>query len=449
MSNKRTFDEDEVETELSSSKIAKLAEYYKPVESEIEETHTKNNDFDDDDVSSNDDLDVPLSRVDNIDSDTEIVPVDIDVDSLAAQELVELSKKMKVDALEMGFTRFFAKYCLIPVHSILKIFGYTLSEKSETRSDEELLKVYRAFFRTTIQNREKLTTVNTIEQAVQLIKQAKNIIVLTGAGVSVSCGIPDFRSENGIYARLDEFDLDDPQMMFDLEYFKIMPQTFYSFAKEIYPTNFKPSPSHMFIKLLESKGKLLRNYTQNIDTLEQVAGIKKVVQCHGSFSTASCIECGYRVPGDAIKEDVMNKNVPNCPKCGEDNNGIMKPDIVFFGESLPREFDDLFKDDKTQVDLLIVIGSSLKVAPVGSIKDSIPHDVPQILINAELLPHMKGFDVQLLGYADIIVMKLCEMLGWELDTSKCSKETKPAKEINYVHVPPNQYYFEGSRDCLT
>lgn len=67
--------------------------------------------------------------------------------------------------------------------------------------------------------------------------------------MSVSCGIPDFRSANGIYSRLSEFQLSDPQEMFDLEYFKFRPETFYSFAKEIYPSNFKPSPSHRFIKV--------------------------------------------------------------------------------------------------------------------------------------------------------------------------------------------------------
>ena len=106
-------------------------------------------------------------------------------------------------------------------------------------------------------------------------------MVLTGAGVSVSCGIPDFRSPDGIYSRLAEFELDDPSQMFELEFFSEKPEVFYSFAKEIFPSNFMPSPSHNFIKMLEDQGKLLRNYTQNIDTLEQKAGIRNVLQCQG------------------------------------------------------------------------------------------------------------------------------------------------------------------------
>lgn len=119
--------------------------------------------------------------------------------------------------------------------------------------------------------------------AVELIRNSKKILVITGAGCSVSCGIPDFRSKNGIYSRLDEFNLSDPQEMFDIRFFRENPEPFYHFAHEIYPSNFKASPSHHFIKMLESKGKLLRNYTQNIDTLEADAQIERVIQCHGKF----------------------------------------------------------------------------------------------------------------------------------------------------------------------
>ena len=131
--------------------------------------------------------------------------------------------------------------------------------------------------------REKLLDINTIEQCVDLIDKSENIIVLTGAGCSVSCGIPDFRSRDGVYARLrvDFPDLPDPQAMFDIFYFEHDPRPFFKFAKEIYPGQFKPSLSHMFIKKLEENRRLLRNYTQNIDTLEMTAGIKNVIQCHG------------------------------------------------------------------------------------------------------------------------------------------------------------------------
>ena len=119
-----------------------------------------------------------------------------------------------------------------------------------------------------------------VDDIVELIQEAKNIIVLTGAGISVSCGIPDFRSKNGLYATLakDFPELPDPQSMFCLDFFRRDPRPFFRFAKEIYPGNYTPSPSHRFIAELEKRGKLLRNYTQNIDGLETQAGIDKVVQ---------------------------------------------------------------------------------------------------------------------------------------------------------------------------
>ncbi|XP_069466738.1 NAD-dependent protein deacetylase sirtuin-1 isoform X2 [Ambystoma mexicanum] len=261
--------------------------------------------------------------------------------------------------------------------------------------------------------RKKRKDINTIEDAVKLLKECTKIIVLTGAGVSVSCGIPDFRSRDGIYARLavDFPDLSDPQAMFDIDYFKKDPRPFFKFAKEIYPGAFQPSLCHKFIAMLDKDGRLLRNYTQNIDTLEQVAGIQRIIQCHGSFATASCLICRYTVDCEAVREDIFNQVVPRCPKCPpEEPLAIMKPDIVFFGENLPEQFHRAMKYDKDEVDLLIVIGSSLKVRPVALIPSSIPQEVPQILINREPLNHLH-FDVELLGDCDVIINELCQRLG--------------------------------------
>ncbi|XP_056088621.1 NAD-dependent protein deacetylase sirtuin-1 [Rhinichthys klamathensis goyatoka] len=282
--------------------------------------------------------------------------------------------------------------------------------------------------------RKKHKDINTLEDVVRLLNERKKVLVLTGAGVSVSCGIPDFRSRDGIYARLavDFPDLPDPQAMFDIDYFRRDPRPFFKFAKEIYPGQFQPSPCHRFISTLDKKGRLLRNYTQNIDTLEQVAGIQKIIQCHGSFATASCLVCKHKVDCEAVREDIFNQVVPHCPRCPSDiPYAIMKPDIVFFGENLPEFFHRAMKQDKDEVDLLIVIGSSLKVRPVALIPSSIPHDVPQVLINREPLPHL-NFDVELLGDCDVIVNELCHRLGGDFehlcyDSSRLSEITeKPA-----------------------
>lgn len=146
-----------------------------------------------------------------------------------------------------------------------------------------------------------------LQEAVNFIRASSKITVLSGAGISVSCGIPDFRSSSGLYARIrDDFpELDDPQLMFDINYFSADPRPFFRVAKDIVPANFTPSPTHMFIRQLEIEGRLLRNYTQNIDTLEQSAGIENVIYCHGSFASAQCVKCGLTVPGESIHDQIM------------------------------------------------------------------------------------------------------------------------------------------------
>lgn len=285
--------------------------------------------------------------------------------------------------------------------------------------------------------RNKLRHVNTLDDVVRLLKGAQKIIVLTGAGVSVSCGIPDFRSRDGIYSRLaiDFPNLPDPQAMFDISYFTQDPRPFFKFARDIYPGKFQPSPCHRFIKLLEKHNKLLRNYTQNIDTLEKEANIDRVIECHGSFATATCTKCDHKVSAYKIRDIVLSQKIPLCEVCHGDKvnsvstddlgiegtdykdlvcSGIMKPDIVFFGEGLPDTFHEAMAGDKTECDLLLVIGSSLKVRPVALIPNSLPAHVPQILINREPLPHYR-FDVELLGDCDVIINHICRLLGqnWE------------------------------------
>ena len=119
-----------------------------------------------------------------------------------------------------------------------------------------------------------------------------NIIVLTGAGVSTAAGIPDFRSPGtGLYDNLQKYNLPHPTAVFDISYFAENPQPFYTLAKELYPGKFNPTLSHYFIKLLNDKGLLLRNFTQNIDTLERAAQIpaEKLVEAHGSFAANHCL----------------------------------------------------------------------------------------------------------------------------------------------------------------
>jgi NAD-dependent deacetylase sirtuin 2 len=121
----------------------------------------------------------------------------------------------------------------------------------------------------------------------------KNIVTMVGAGISTSAGIPDFRSDSGLYNNLAAYKLPYPEAIFELDYFRENPQPFFRLAKELYPGTFLPTPSHYFCKLLQDKGLLLRHYTQNIDTLERIAGIdeSKLVEAHGTFHSNHCIDC--------------------------------------------------------------------------------------------------------------------------------------------------------------
>lgn len=140
-----------------------------------------------------------------------------------------------------------------------------------------------------------------------LIASAKRILVVAGAGISVSCGIPDFRSENGLYALLRKRGLDDPSAVFDIAEFRDDPRLFYDVAAEFYPRDLKPSTTHFFLRALERGCMLRRVYTQNIDGLELQAGIKNTVQCHGSFTTARCLRCRSCVEINEIEQQVLAK----------------------------------------------------------------------------------------------------------------------------------------------
>lgn len=222
--------------------------------------------------------------------------------------------------------------------------------------------------------------------------------------------------------------------MFDKDTFLRDPSMFYSFAHSIYPAHFQPSPSHRFVRKLETQGKLLRMYSQNIDTLEQKAGIQRVIQCHGSFATATCTDprCGYHTSGESIRADILAKRVPSCPRCDERREreramakrrktesddedddlayGIMKPDITFFGEKLPDAFEQSVWADRDQVDLILVMGTSLKVAPVADLLSHLPPSVPCVLINRTPITHV-AMDVMLLGDSDRVVQYLDERLS--------------------------------------
>ncbi|XP_053923780.1 NAD-dependent protein deacetylase sirtuin-3, mitochondrial isoform X1 [Cuculus canorus] len=251
-------------------------------------------------------------------------------------------------------------------------------------------------------------------------KECRRVVVMAGAGISTPSGIPDFRSPgSGLYSNLEQYDIPYPEAIFELAYFFSNPKPFFTLAKELYPGNYRPNYAHYFLRLLHEKGLLLRLYTQNIDGLERVAGIPpdKLVEAHGTFATATCTVCRRNFPGEEFRGDVMADKVPRCSVC----TGLVKPDIVFFGEELPQRF-LLHLTDFPMADLLFVIGTSLEVEPFASLAGAVRSSIPRVLINRDLVGpfawQQRSNDVAQLGDVISSVEKLVELLGWtaEMET---------------------------------
>ena len=201
------------------------------------------------------------------------------------------------------------------------------------------------------------------EKAADLILAARRVVVFTGAGVSTESGLPDFRSPGGIW---DRFDPDD----FTYQKFVSRPQTRRLWWQLIYEgslsTEIKPNPAHHAIAELARLGKLDAVITQNIDNLHQTAGVpdEKVFELHGNLKWAVCLGCGQRYPFEQIKSKLAEgEEVPKCQVCA----GILKPNIVFFGEMLPEGVFEAAVQRAENADLFMVIGSTLIVYPAAEI----------------------------------------------------------------------------------
>lgn len=269
-----------------------------------------------------------------------------------------------------------------------------------------------------------------LKDAAGLLRGRKNIVVLCGAGISVSCGIPDFRSKGGIYDTMDvhEYGLCSPEEIFHYEVFQDNPRPFYKFAsKMLYPVRpHEPSPAHRFLVMMHEKKMLLRVYTQNVDGLEEKAGLpsKKVVYAHGSLHKLKCIKCGAQVDSEDLRQVVLDGNVPHCRRIllshrkrkrkgsrskgfdgdgdgngnGDGNGdglldthalvaspvtcgGILKPNITFFGEHLDGRVAHCLESDRKVADAVIVMGTSLSVEPISKIVEFLRPCIPRILMN--------------------------------------------------------------------
>jgi len=265
----------------------------------------------------------------------------------------------------------------------------------------------------------------------------KNVVVMTGAGMSTAAGIPDFRSpDKGLYATLKKSypELNRPEDIFDLSYYKENPKPFCKLCREldlcgVGNAKYKPTKAH-YLSLLLSKKKILRRvYTQNIDGLDLATGLppKLLVEAHGGGRSASCVECGEAQDVQQVRKVIQDKGVPKCKKC----SGLCKPDITFFGEDLPKRFAELKEEDFSVCDLLIVMGTSLKVAPFCNLVADVGMLIPRLLINLSeidgffLFKHEKNYrDVFEKNTCDAGVQRLVDLCGWKSSFSKLTKNIR-------------------------
>jgi NAD-dependent deacetylase len=204
-----------------------------------------------------------------------------------------------------------------------------------------------------------METIDTLWQAIQ---DSEDTAVFTGAGVSTLSGIKDFRGKDGVYAK--PWQGHSVEDILSLPFFKRDPAIFYAWAREFCYCldRFSPCIVHTMLTHLEEKGLIGGVMTQNIDVLHQKAGTRHVLEVHGSPSCHHCLKCHKTYDYDAIAPTVMKGEVPHC-HC----SGVIKPDIIFYGESLDgKTLDECFSWAE-RCQLMIVLGSSLTVQPAASI----------------------------------------------------------------------------------
>ena len=200
--------------------------------------------------------------------------------------------------------------------------------------------------------------VEEIKKLQQMIDQSRRIVFFGGAGVSTESGIPDFRSEDGLYHKQYDW---PPETIISHSFFMAHPEEFFRFYRDkmLWPQA-KPNAAHLFLAQLEQCGRLCAVITQNIDGLHQMAGSRRVLELHGSVHRNYCMNCHRSYPLSAITDS--ESTIPRC-SCG----GIIKPDVVLYEESLDEDVLTQSINALEQADLVLVGGTSLNVYPAAGL----------------------------------------------------------------------------------
>ncbi|MBC7247389.1 MAG: NAD-dependent deacylase [Actinobacteria bacterium] len=209
---------------------------------------------------------------------------------------------------------------------------------------------------------EEMVDEECVRQAAAMLLESSQVVALTGAGISVESGIPDFRSPGGLWTKYD------PLLYGTYESFINHPERFYEMAKELNPTleRAEPNPAHYALAELERLGKCRAVITQNIDNLHQRAGTTEVLELHGTHRTGHCMRCRRVFSLEEIKELSREGECVAC--CPEDGTAI-KPDVVFFGEPLDSRVLARAAELASTSDLMLVIGCSLEVYPAAALPE--------------------------------------------------------------------------------
>jgi NAD-dependent deacetylase len=198
----------------------------------------------------------------------------------------------------------------------------------------------------------------------ELIRQSRSTVALTGAGISVPSGIPDFRTPGkGIWENVD------PMEVAHIDAFHRDPERFWSFYRPRFQMlgDKQPNAAHQALAQLEAEGLLDAVVTQNVDRLHRRAGTKRLIEVHGSIDTSSCTDCQASYQLENV-ESLFTNGVAHCSAC----TGLVKPDVVLFGEMLPEKAMHEAQTLAENCDLMLCVGSSLEVYPVAGLP-SIAH----------------------------------------------------------------------------
>lgn len=239
------------------------------------------------------------------------------------------------------------------------------------------------------------------EDIVGLLRQARRIAALTGAGVSTSAGIPDFRGPRGLYVTRQY----DPEKTFDIGYFDRDPTYFFAFARDFVQLieQVQPTLTHRFLAALEAHETLEAVITQNIDGLHQKSGSRRVLEVHGSVMNGHCRTCGKAYAYEVLKAKVLAEPIARCEACG----GVVKPDIVFFGEAVHAMEEASRVAART--DVFLVIGSSLTVYPAALLPQYASGQV--VVINQGAVEMASSEWLRIDEAADIFFARIAPALG--------------------------------------